>query len=62
MAKENVSNTAKLKEKKRAKENELAGVKSSWTPLKQELNEKVKFLCTLCRRTPKWLCYWCQSY
>lgn len=41
MAKENAPNTAKLKEKKRAKENELVGVKSSWTPLKQELNEKV---------------------
>lgn len=39
-AKENLASASKLKEK-RSSENQLSGVKSSWTPLKQDLNEKV---------------------
>ena len=51
-AKENATSTSKIKEK-RTSENQLSGVKSSWTPLKQDLNEKVSFktcsflLCSL---------------
>ena len=39
-AKENLASASKIKEKRNA-ENHLPGVKSSWTPLKQDLNEKV---------------------
>lgn len=41
-AKENTTSASKIKEK-RTTENQLSGVKSSWTPLKQDLNEKVCF-------------------
>lgn len=41
-AKENLASASKIKEK-RALENQPSGVKSSWTPLKQDLNEKVCF-------------------
>lgn len=39
-AKENVASASKIKEKRNS-ENHLPGVKSSWTPLKQDLNEKL---------------------
>ena len=39
-AKENAASTSKIKEK-RTSENQPSSVKSSWTPLKQDLNEKV---------------------
>lgn len=39
-AKENVTTVSKIKDK-RSSENPPSGVKSSWTPLKQDLNEKV---------------------
>lgn len=39
-AKENATSASKIKEKRTA-ENQLSGVKSSWTPLKQDLNEKL---------------------
>ena len=45
-AKENATSATKIKEKRTA-ENQLSGVKSSWTPLKQDLNEKVCFSNTL---------------
>ena len=45
-AKENTTSASKIKEKRTA-ENQLSGVKSSWTPLKQDLNEKVCFPNTL---------------
>ena len=45
-AKENTTSASKIKEKRTA-ENQLSGVKSSWTPLKQDLNEKVCFSNTL---------------
>lgn len=45
-AKENTTSASKIKEKRTA-ENQLPGVKSSWTPLKQDLNEKVCFSNTL---------------
>lgn len=46
-AKENVTSASKIKEKRNS-ENHLPGVKSSWTPLKQDLNEKVIDLPCYC--------------
>ena len=39
-AKENLATVSRVKEK-RTTENQPSGVKSSWTPLKPDLNEKV---------------------
>ena len=50
-AKENLVSASKIKEK-RTNENQPSGVKSSWTPLKQDLNEKVcvasSVVCFVC--------------
>ncbi|KAJ7318916.1 hypothetical protein OS493_036907 [Desmophyllum pertusum] len=54
-AKENVATASRIKDK-RTLENPPSGVKSSWTPLKQDLNEKVdqQLKFTINKLGPSW--------